>query len=106
MIDLLLATDNPGKLAELRALLPDDVHVVGLRDVGLDPPEETGSTIAENAALKAMQAARSSGRARRTPSRSRASRSSPSPSRTLCRSGSRSAARRTRSPAPPTSRCR
>jgi XTP/dITP diphosphohydrolase len=61
MIDLLLATDNPGKLAEVRALLPDDVEIRSLRDVGLDPPEETGSTFAENASLKAVAAAQATG---------------------------------------------
>jgi XTP/dITP diphosphohydrolase len=61
MIDLLLATENPGKLAEVRALLPDDVEIRSLRDVGLDPPEETGSTFAENASLKAVAAAQATG---------------------------------------------
>jgi XTP/dITP diphosphohydrolase len=61
MIDLLLATNNLGKLAEVRALLPDDVEIRSLRDVGLDPPEETGSTFAENASLKAVAAAQATG---------------------------------------------
>ena len=61
MIDLLLATDNPGKLAELRSLLPEDVRLAGLRGAGLEAPEETGSTFAANAALKAVEAARRSG---------------------------------------------
>ena len=61
MTDLLLASNNPGKLAELQSLLPPDVIVRSLSDVGLEPPEETGATIAENAALKAITAARASG---------------------------------------------
>jgi XTP/dITP diphosphohydrolase len=61
MIDLLLATDNPGKLAELRALLPRELDVACLADVGLEAPEETGSTIVENSSIKAITAARASG---------------------------------------------
>jgi XTP/dITP diphosphohydrolase len=62
---LLLATRNAGKLAELRRLLGTavpGVEVVGLRDVE-DYPEapETGATFAENALLKAREAARYTG---------------------------------------------
>jgi XTP/dITP diphosphohydrolase len=61
MIDLLLASNNRGKLDELRSLLPSDVTIRTLADVGLDSPEEAGETIAENAALKAVTAAKASG---------------------------------------------
>lgn len=61
MIDLLLATNNAGKIAELRNMLPDDVVVSSLRDLNLDAPEETGASFAENSASKAISAARSSG---------------------------------------------
>jgi XTP/dITP diphosphohydrolase len=61
MIDLLLASNNQGKLEELRSLLPDDVVIRTLDDVGLDSPEETGETISENATLKAVTAAKASG---------------------------------------------
>lgn len=54
---VILATSNAGKLAELRALLPAHVEVIGLADVGLTPPEETGTTFAHNALLKARSAA-------------------------------------------------
>jgi XTP/dITP diphosphohydrolase len=62
---LLLATRNPGKLAELQRLLEravTGVAVVGLRDVP-DYPEapETGATFAENALLKAREAVRYTG---------------------------------------------
>jgi len=62
---LLLATRNPGKLAELQRLLESavpGVAVVGLRDVP-DYPEapETGTTFAENALLKAREAVRYTG---------------------------------------------
>jgi XTP/dITP diphosphohydrolase len=55
---LLIATTNPGKLREIRALLPPDVIALSLRDVGGNSVEETGATFAENAALKATAAAR------------------------------------------------
>ncbi|SFK97217.1 RdgB/HAM1 family non-canonical purine NTP pyrophosphatase [Geodermatophilus ruber] len=62
---LLLATRNPGKLAELQRLLADavpGVQVVGLADVPEYPEApETGATFAENALLKAREAARHTG---------------------------------------------
>jgi XTP/dITP diphosphohydrolase len=57
--DWVLASTNPGKLAEFRTLLASS----GLRLVPLvaggDVPEETGSTFVENALIKARHAARS-----------------------------------------------
>lgn len=58
---LLVATSNPGKVAEFRRLLPPDVRVIGLAEAGVSLPEETGATFAENARLKALSAARDSG---------------------------------------------
>ncbi|MGY1631724.1 RdgB/HAM1 family non-canonical purine NTP pyrophosphatase [Geodermatophilus sp. SYSU D01186] len=62
---LLLATRNPGKLAELQRLLEcavPGVEVVGLRDVEEYPEApETGVTFAENALLKAREAVRYTG---------------------------------------------
>ncbi len=50
---LLVATGNKGKLREIREIL-DGVEVLGLADVGIDVDvEETGSTFAENAFIKA-----------------------------------------------------
>jgi XTP/dITP diphosphohydrolase len=50
---LAIASNNQGKIAELRSLLGDAVHVVTLADLGLESPEETGQTFRENAELKA-----------------------------------------------------
>src|SRR5215212_7695261 len=58
---LLIASSNPGKVREIRALLPSTIEVIGLQDVGLASPEETGATLRENADLKALYAARASG---------------------------------------------
>ena len=58
---LLIASSNPGKVREIRALLPDNVVVTSLYELGLAPPEETGATLQENADLKALSAARASG---------------------------------------------
>ncbi len=53
-----MATSNPGKLREFRALLaglPFDLQ--SLADLKLEPPEETGTTFLANATLKARHAA-------------------------------------------------
>lgn len=68
MNDLIVATQNPGKLREFRALLADVVAATGVRlaspaDIGpAVEVEETGSTYAENASLKAVALAQISGR--------------------------------------------
>jgi len=56
---LVIASGNPGKLREFRELLgglPFDVIPQG--DLGIDAPEETGTSFLENALLKARHAAR------------------------------------------------
>lgn len=55
MTRLVLATSNPNKVREIRALLDGvPVDVVGLEVFGgVEPPEETGVTFEDNAALKA-----------------------------------------------------
>jgi XTP/dITP diphosphohydrolase len=61
---LVLATGNPGKVAELRPLLADaglDLDLVTQRELGIDDADETGATFIENALLKARHAARASG---------------------------------------------
>jgi len=62
---LLVATGNPGKLRELRAILASlPVELVGLADAGPElppPPEETGDTFLANALLKARAYAAWSG---------------------------------------------
>ena len=60
---LLVATRNVGKLKELSALLSGaPFELVSLSDVGIDEDvEETGSTMEENATLKATTYARLSG---------------------------------------------
>jgi XTP/dITP diphosphohydrolase len=60
---LLIATGNPHKVEEYRALLGDlPFELVGLRDVGItEEVEETGTTFHENARLKAEGYSRLSG---------------------------------------------
>ena len=59
---LVLASHNAGKLAELEALLgPLDVAMIGAGALGLDEPEEHGSTFRANALIKARAAARAAG---------------------------------------------
>jgi XTP/dITP diphosphohydrolase len=55
---LVLASSNPGKLAELRDLLGDtDIELVAQSDLGVEDAEETATTFVENALLKARHAA-------------------------------------------------
>src|SRR5437762_11641778 len=60
---LLLATTSPGKLREWQNLLVDlPVHLLSLGDVGIDfDVDETGSTYAQNALLKAEAYGQASG---------------------------------------------
>ena len=61
--ELVLASDNRGKLNELTALLSDSgFSVVGQGALGVTPAEETGETFVENAILKARNAALQTGR--------------------------------------------
>ncbi len=58
---LVLASHNPGKLVEIRKLLePWDIHVVLASELGLPEPDETETTFAGNARLKAQAAAAAS----------------------------------------------
>jgi XTP/dITP diphosphohydrolase len=63
MTELLLASQNPGKLAEMRKLVDGlPFRVRGPREVGIDDaPEETGTTFLENARLKARHYSTRSG---------------------------------------------
>ena len=56
MRKLLIATTNPGKVREIRGILANvPVEIVSLDSfAGLEEPEETGATFAENARLKAL----------------------------------------------------
>ncbi len=57
--ELVIATHNPGKVAEISDLLgPYGISVKSALELGLDEPEETGETFEENALIKARAAAR------------------------------------------------
>jgi XTP/dITP diphosphohydrolase len=59
---LVIATHNPGKLREISALIePLGIVCVGAEELGLPEPEEIGNTFADNADLKAREAADLSG---------------------------------------------
>src|SRR5450432_140064 len=59
---LVIATHNAGKLREFDELLrPCNLTLLGAAALGLEEPEETGSTFRDNAALKARAAAQASG---------------------------------------------
>lgn len=59
---IVLASGNPGKLAELRELLAGSgLEPVSQRELGIGGAEETGTTFIENAIIKARHAAARSG---------------------------------------------
>ena len=59
MTDIVLATHNAHKLAEFQAILaPLGFRVIGAEEAGLHEADETGTTFAENALLKARAAYR------------------------------------------------
>ncbi|MFM8842816.1 MAG: non-canonical purine NTP pyrophosphatase, partial [Actinomycetota bacterium] len=64
MTDLVLATRNKGKIAEVQRLISQHAEHINLRSVAefnLEDVEETGSTFEENALLKAATIARQTG---------------------------------------------
>lgn len=64
-MELLIATQNQGKVKEYQRLLSDvSADIIGLNDVGLGDldVEETGTTFEENALLKAKAYAEASGK--------------------------------------------
>lgn len=59
---LVIASHNQGKVREIRALLePFGINPVSAGDLGLPEPDETGTTFAENALLKAHASAQAAG---------------------------------------------
>src|SRR3981081_2252547 len=58
---LVIASHNPGKLREMRELLmPYGIEAVSASELPLAEPEETGTSFAENASIKARAAAAAS----------------------------------------------
>ncbi|WP_027543759.1 RdgB/HAM1 family non-canonical purine NTP pyrophosphatase [Bradyrhizobium sp. WSM2254] len=56
---LVIATHNPGKLAEMKELLaPYGIEAVSAGELDLHEPDETGNDFRSNAAIKAIAAAR------------------------------------------------
>ncbi len=59
---LVIASHNAGKVAEFALLLaPHAAEIVSAAELGLAEPDETGTTFAANAELKAVAAARAAG---------------------------------------------
>lgn len=62
MQQVILATANPGKVAELATLLAEiNLQLIAQSDLGIDSVAETGLTFVENAILKARYASQISG---------------------------------------------
>jgi XTP/dITP diphosphohydrolase len=61
---VVIATHNPGKLKEMRELLaPYGIAAQSAAELGLAEPDETGTTFAANARIKAIAATRATGKA-------------------------------------------
>jgi XTP/dITP diphosphohydrolase len=59
---ILVATTNPGKIAELHELLPSDIILLGLKDFdAIEEVPEHGASFAENARIKALGYAQATG---------------------------------------------
>jgi len=59
---LVIATHNPGKLSEMRALLdPYRIEAVAASELSINEPAETGASFRANARIKAEAAARATG---------------------------------------------
>jgi len=59
---LVVASHNPGKVEEIRQLIaPFGIRALSAADLGLAEPAETGTSFAQNAALKAEAAVHGSG---------------------------------------------
>jgi XTP/dITP diphosphohydrolase len=58
---LVVASHNPGKVREIKALLgPHGIEAISAGSLGLPEPEETGTTFAANAEIKAIASAKAS----------------------------------------------
>jgi XTP/dITP diphosphohydrolase len=56
-----MASSNPGKLREIRALLPPSIEIVAQSELGIAEAEEPHDTFLENALAKARHASRAAG---------------------------------------------
>ena len=50
---LLIGTNNKGKLREIKALLPKNIKIISTSDLNLKSPKENGKTFSENSLIKA-----------------------------------------------------
>ena len=50
---LLIGTNNKGKLREIKALLPKNIKIYSTSDYDLKSPKENGKTFRENSLIKA-----------------------------------------------------
>jgi len=58
---IILASNNAHKVEELKLNLPGRFSIITMGELGIDSPEETGTTFVENAIIKARYAAERSG---------------------------------------------
>ena len=59
--NLLIGSNNPGKIREIRQLLPKYMNVKSIIDYKLKSPKETGKTFLQNSYLKSKYFSRKTG---------------------------------------------
>lgn len=57
---ILIATNNPGKLKEIRDLLPKKIKIYKPQDFNIKEPRENGKTFQSNAKIKSLYCAKRS----------------------------------------------
>jgi len=53
IFELIIGTNNPGKLREIKDLLPKNLKIYSLKDLKLKSPKENGKSFKENSLIKA-----------------------------------------------------
>ena len=62
IIELLIGSNNPGKLKEIRDLMPNNLKVYSPKELKLESPKETGRSFKENSIIKAKYYSKKTGK--------------------------------------------
>ena len=62
IIELLIGSNNPGKLKEIRDLMPNNLKIYSPKEFKLESPEEKGGSFKENSIIKAKYYSKKTGK--------------------------------------------
>ena len=62
IIELLIGSNNPGKLKEIRDLMPKNLKIYSPKEFKLESPKETGKSFKENSTIKAKYYSKKTGK--------------------------------------------